>query len=106
MDDRMERWTVTSFDDAAARITLPPRERWIPPDRRAKASLPALLLTAVAVALTVGIALWLVAEGRIVPAAPSAKPATSSMIPLTPGASESETRGKVWSVPQGATFLG
>jgi hypothetical protein len=105
MDDKMEGWTVTSFDDAAARITLPPRERWLPADRRAKASLPALVLTAAAVALTVGIALWLVADGRIVPAAPSAKPAPPSMIPLTPGASEAETWGKVWSVSQGATVL-
>src|SRR5688500_1666409 len=105
MDDKMERWTVMSFDDAAARITLPPRDRWLPADRRAKASLPALVLTAAAVALTVGIALWLVADGRIVPAAPSAKPAPSNVIPLTPGASEAETWGKVWSVSQGATVL-
>jgi hypothetical protein len=108
MDDKMERWTVTSFDDAAAQVTLPPRERWLPADRRAKTSLPTLVLTAAAVALTVGIALWLVADGRIVPAAPSANPAPSNAIPLTPGtpgASEAQTWGKVWSISQGATIL-
>jgi hypothetical protein len=105
MDDKMERWTVTSFDDAVARITLPPRERWLPAGRRAKASLPVLVLTAAAILLTVGIALWLIEDSRIVPAAPSATPAAPTMIPLTPGASEAETWGKVWSVTQGVTVL-
>ena len=104
MDDKMERWTVTSFDDAAARIALPPRERWLPVDRRTRTSLPALVFTAAVVALTVGMALWLVAGGRIVPAAPSAKPAPSNVIPLTPGGTEAQTWGKVWSV-QDATVL-
>jgi hypothetical protein len=105
MDDKMEHWTVTAFDDAAARIALPPRERWLPVDRRTKASLPLMLLTAAALALTVGAALWLVADGRIIPAAPSAKPTPSNVIPLTPGGSEAQTWGKVWSVSQSAGVL-
>jgi hypothetical protein len=105
MDDKMEHWTVTAFDDAAARIALPPRERWLPVDRRTKASLPMMVLTAVALALTVGAALWLVADGRIIPAAPSAKPTPSNVIPLTPGGSEAQTWGKVWSVSRSAGVL-
>jgi hypothetical protein len=105
MDDKMEHWTVTSFDDAAARVALPPRERWLPADRRSKASVPAMVLTAAAIALTVGVALWLVADGRIVPAAPSARPTPSNIIPLTRGGTEAQTWGKVWSVSQGATVL-
>jgi hypothetical protein len=105
MDDKMERWTVTSFDDAAARIALPPRERWLPMDRRSRSSLPAMVLTASAIALTLGLALWLVVDGRIVPAAPSAKPTPSNLIRLAPGGSEAQTWGGVWSRSQGATVL-
>jgi hypothetical protein len=105
MDEKMEQRTVTSFDDAAARIALPPRARWLPVHRRSKSSLPAMVLTAAAIVLTAGVALWLVADGRIVPAAPSAKPAPSNLIRLAPGGSEAQTWGKVWSLSQGATVL-
>jgi hypothetical protein len=104
MDDRMERWTVTAFDDAAARIPLPPRERWLPRDRRGRTPFGAIALTAAAIALTIGAA-WLVMDGRIVPAAPSARPAPSGLIPLAPGGTEAQTWGKVWSVTTGATVL-
>lgn len=105
MDDKMERWTVTAFDDAAARITLPPRERWLPADRRPRSSWLAMAMTAAAVALVVGIALWLVADGRIVPASPSAKPTPSNLIRLAPGGTEAQTWGGVWSRSLGATVL-
>jgi hypothetical protein len=105
MDDKMEHWTVTSFDDATARIALPPRERWLPADRRTKTSLPMMVLTAAALALSVGVALWLVADGRITPAAPSAKPTPSNVIRLAPGGSEAQTWGKVWSLSQSAGVL-
>ncbi len=104
MDDRMERWTVVAFDDATAQVALPPRERWFP-ERRSRSSLPATALTVALVAIVVGAALWLVADGRIVPAAPSAKPAPSNLILLTPGGTEAQTWGKVWSVSMGATVL-
>jgi hypothetical protein len=105
MDDKMERWTVTAFDDAAARITLPPRGQWLPSDRRTRSSWPALALSAAVVALVVVAALWLVSDGRIVPAAPSAKPTPSNLIRLAPGGTEAQTWGKVWSVSAGATVL-
>lgn len=105
MDDKLEHWTVTAFDDAAARVALPPRERWLPVDRRTKASLPMMVLTAAALAMTVGAALWLVADGRIIPGASSAKPTPSSLMPLTPGGSEEQTWGKVWSLSRSAGVL-
>ena len=105
MDDKMERWTVTAFDDASARITLPPRERWLPADRRSRSSLPSTALSFALVAIVLGVALWLVADGRIVPAGPSAKPAPTNLIRLTPGGTEAQTWGKVWSVSMGATVL-
>ena len=105
MDDKMERWTVTAFDDATARITLPPRERWLPVDRRPRSSWLAMAMTAAVVALVVGAALWLVADGRIVPAAPSAKPTPSNVIRLAPGGTEAQTWGGVWSRAMGATVL-
>lgn len=104
MDDKLERWTVTSFDDAAARIALPPRERWLPADRRPGTSLPAIALSFALVAV-LGVALWLVAGGRIVPAAPSARPTPSNVIPLTPSGSGAQAWGRVWSLSQGATVL-
>jgi hypothetical protein len=105
MDDNMERWTVTAFDDAVARINLPPRERWLPSDRRTRSWLPALAISAAVVAMLVGAALWLVADGRFVPASPSAKPAPSNLIRLVPGGTEAQTWGGVWSRSMGATVL-
>ena len=105
MDDKMERWTVTAFDDAAVRITLPPRERWLPADRHPRSSWLPMAMTAAVVALVVGTALWLVADGRIVPAAPSAKPTPSNLILLAPGGTVAKTWGKVMSMSMGATVL-
>jgi hypothetical protein len=105
MDDKMERWTVTAFDDAAAQITLPPRERWLPAERRSRSSLPSTALSFALVAIVLGVALWLVADGRIVPAAPSAKPTPSNLIRLAPGGTEAQLWGKVWSMSMGATVL-
>jgi len=104
MDDKMERWTVTAFDDAVARITLPPRERWLP-ERRSRNALPATALTFGLAAIVLGVALWLVADGRIVPAAPSAKPTPSNLIRLAPGGTEAKAWGKVMSMSMGATVL-
>jgi hypothetical protein len=105
MDEKMERWTVTAFDDAAARITLPPRERWLPTDRHPRSSWLAMAMTAAVVALVIGTALWLGADGRIVPAAPSAKPTPSNLIRLAPGGTEAQTWGKVWTGSLGAAVL-
>jgi len=105
MDDKMERWTVTAFDDAAARIALPPRERWLPTDRRPRSSLPSTALSFALVAIVLAVALWLVADGRIVPAGPSAKPAPTNLIRLAPGGTEAQTWGAVWSRSMGATVL-
>ncbi|MEP6694583.1 MAG: DUF4367 domain-containing protein [Chloroflexota bacterium] len=104
MDDQMERWTVTAFDDASARIALPPRERWLPTDRRAPTSISTLALT-FAVVAAIAVALWLVADGRIIPATSSARPTPTGLIRLAPGGTEAQTWGKVWSVSQGATVL-
>ena len=105
MDDKRERWTVTSFDDAAARIALPPRERWLPTDRRSRSSLPSTALTFALVAIVLAVALWLVADGRIVSAGPSAKPAPTNLIRLAPGGTEAQTWGAVWSRSMGAAVL-
>jgi hypothetical protein len=105
MDDKMERWTVTAFDDAAARIALPPRDRWLPADRRSRSSLLLTQLTFALVAMVLGVALWLVADGRVVPASSSAKPAPSNVIRLVPGGTEAQTWGGVWSRSMGATVL-
>jgi len=104
MDDKMERWTVTAFDDAVARITLPPRERWLP-ERRSRSALPATALTFALAAIVLGVALWLVVDGRIVPAAPSAKPTPSNLIRLAPAGTEAQTWGKVWTDSLGAAVL-
>ena len=85
MDDKLELWTVTTFDDAAALIALPPHERWVPADRRQRSSAPLAALAAALVVFVFGAAVWLVADGRLVPAAPSAKPAPSNVIRLAPG---------------------
>lgn len=103
MDDRMERWTVTAFDDASALIALPPRERWLPADPRPTSRLRALALTAGVLALLFGVASWLVAEGRLVPAAPQPTPAGA--LPLVRGTSEPQTWGTVWSSSLGAAAL-
>jgi hypothetical protein len=105
MDDKLELWTVMTFDDAAARIALPPHERWIPADRRRKTSAPLAALAAALVVFVFGAAVWLVADGRLVPAAPTAKPAPSNLIRLAPGGTEAQTWGKVWSVATGVTVL-
>jgi hypothetical protein len=105
MDDRLERWTVMAFDDAAARIALPPREHWLPAQRRSSTSLATVALTAAVLALAVGAALWLVSDDRLVPAAPSAKPTPANLIRLAPGGTEAQTWGKVFSVSMGATVL-
>jgi hypothetical protein len=52
-----------------------------------------------------GGALWLIGEGRIVPAAPSVAPKPSGLIQLVAGGTEAETWGKVWSVSKGAMVL-
>ena len=105
MDDKLELWTVTTFDDAAALVALPPHERWVPADRRQRSSAPLAALAAALVVFVFGAAVWLVADGRLVPAAPSAKPAPSNVIRLAPGGTEAQTWGKVWSVSMGATVL-
>ena len=105
MDDKLELWMVTTFDDAAALVALPPHERWIPADRRPRSSAPLAALAAALVVLLLGAAVWLVADGRVVPAAPSAKPTPSNLIRLAPGGTEAQTWGKIWSVSMGITVL-
>jgi hypothetical protein len=104
MDERMERWLVTTFDDAVAQVALPPRAAWLP--KRAERRGHGWLMTfaAVAVIFVTGAVLGGLAGRDAFRAAAPAKP-SSPTATLVPGGSESETWGKVWSVSMGATVL-
>jgi hypothetical protein len=103
MKDEMELWTVRVFDDASARVQLPPRERWVPAEVERERATPVLVAAAIALLLAFGAALWLGFGDRLVPA--SSPKATPSGLLLAPGASEDSTWGGVYEHSLGATVL-
>ena len=104
MDDEMQLWTVRAFDDASARVPLPPRERWVPTETHREHAGPVLLLAAIAIIFAFGVALWVGFGDRLVPAS-SAKPIPPGGMILLPGSSESSTWGSVYEHSLGATVL-
>lgn len=101
MHEDLQLWTVRAFDDASARIALPPVERWVPRERRTM-EVPLTAYAVIAAALLVGVVVFSGLADRIVPAAPRPTPSGYSM---TPGASEAETWGNVWSASGHAAVL-
>ena len=104
MDDEMEIWTVRAFDDASARVALPPRDRWVPTKVQRSDAAPVLAAAAIAVVVIFGVAWWLGSGDRFVPAS-SAKPIPPGGMVLLPGSSESSTWGGVYEHSLGATVL-
>jgi hypothetical protein len=102
MDDELQLWTVRVFDDAAGRIPLPPRERWIPLERSRPVRPPLALIWVAAAAVALALIVASGLPGRIVPAAPRATP---SPLVLVPAQSEDETWGKAWAVSRAAQVL-
>jgi hypothetical protein len=103
MNDEMEIWTVRAFDDASARVQLPPRERWVPAEVQRDHAAPVLAAATIAVLLALGVALWLGFSDRLVPAS-SPKPSSVGLL-LVPGTSEDSTWGSVYEHSLGATVL-
>jgi hypothetical protein len=66
MDEDLQLWTVRAFDDASARVALPPVERWVPQDRAKEFRLTAFAV--IAAALLVGVVLVSGVTDRVVPA--------------------------------------
>lgn len=104
MDEDLQLWTVRAFDDASARVPLPPRDRWVATEVQRDHPGPVLAVAALAIVLALGIALWLGFGDRLVPAS-SAKPIPAGGMLLLPGSSESSTWGGVYEHSLGATVL-
>jgi hypothetical protein len=103
-NDDMQLWTVRAFDDASARVPLPPRDRWVPTEVQRDHAGPVLAVAALAILLALSIALWLGFGDRLVPSS-SAKPIPPGGMVLIPGSSESSTWGGVYEHSLGATVL-
>jgi hypothetical protein len=71
MDEDLQLWTVRAFDDAADRVTLPSRERWIPAARGPSRRDFPIFAVVVAGLVLLGIALWAAVPGRIDVGAPA-----------------------------------
>jgi hypothetical protein len=104
MDDEMEIWTVRAFDDAAARVALPPPDRWVPTKVQRSDAAPVLAAAAVALLMVLGVAWWLGSGDRFIPAS-SEKPIPPGGMVLVPGSSEASTWGGVYEHSLGATVL-
>ena len=103
MNDDLELWTVRAFDDAAARVPMPARERWVPEHARSDGRPLSFAFVAVVAAIALGTALVLAQQGRIVPAF-GPKPTPSGYV-LLPGGTDAATWGTVWSLARGAQVL-
>ena len=103
-NDEMQLWTVRAFDDASARVALPPRDRWVPAEVQRERAAPVLAAATIAILVAFGVALWLGFSDRLVPAS-SAKPIPPGGMVLLPGSSESSTWGGVYEHSLGATVL-
>jgi hypothetical protein len=103
MNDEMEIWTVRAFDDASARVGLPPPERWVPTEVEREHAAPVLAAATIAVLLALGVIVWRGVGDRLVPAS-TPKPTASGLL-LVPGASEDSTWGGVYEHSLGATVL-
>jgi hypothetical protein len=104
MDDEMQLWTVRAFDDASSRVSLPPRDRWVPAEVHRERAAPVLAAAAIAILVAFGVALWFGFGDRLVPAS-SAKPIPPGGMILLPGSSESSSWGGVYEHSLGATVL-
>jgi DNA-directed RNA polymerase specialized sigma24 family protein len=105
-NEELDVLTVREFDDAAARVTLPPRDRWIPRDRtRTGRKVGATL--ALAALVLVGIVLIYAEPSRIgvgePPKTPS--PTFSRNDSGTPLPTEAEIWGGIWSQANGVAVL-
>ena len=104
--EEFERWGVHDFDDAAAQVTLPPRERWIPRVRTRTGTKVAATLALAALVL-VGIVLVFAEPSRLgvrePPATPS--PTFSRNDSGTPLPTETEIWGGLWSRANGVAVL-
>jgi len=104
--EELEHWTVHDFNDAAAQVTLPPRDRWIPRRRTRTGTKVAAALVLAALVL-VGIVLVFAEPSRRavgeLPATPS--PTFSRNDSGTPLPTEAEAWGGIWSEAMGVAVL-
>jgi DNA-directed RNA polymerase specialized sigma24 family protein len=104
--EELERWSAHDFDDAAAQVTLPPRERWIPRVRTRTGTKVAATLALAALVL-VGIVLVFAEPSRRavgeLPTTPS--PTFSRNDSGTPLPTEAEVWGGIWSEAKGVAVL-
>jgi RNA polymerase sigma-70 factor (ECF subfamily) len=106
MSEELERWTMREFDEAAVRITLPPRDRWIRQERKSSGTKAAAVLALAGLAL-VGILVFAEPSRtnfREPPATPA--PTTFSRNDSgTPLPTEAEVWGGIWSQAKGVAVL-
>ena len=106
MNEELERWAVRAFAEAAPRIPLPHRDRWIPEKlTRAGERLGAMLALAGVAALLVAVA---VVSGSAPPTGLGGQktlPPTATPIWDLTQLPESAQWGRVWSVSNGAAVL-
>jgi len=104
MDEDLQLWTVRAFDDAAARVALPARHRWIPRERTRAGGSGAILALAGVAALVLGAVLIFAGPRTGVGAPKSRAPTPYPTLDLTqlPGAAQ---WGSIWSVSNGFPVL-
>ncbi len=104
-NEELDLWIIRQFGDAAGRVALPPRERWIPRVRTRTGTKVAATL-ALAALLLVGIVLIAEPSRRAVgelPTTPS--PTFSRNDSGTPLPTETEIWGGLWSRANGVAVL-
>jgi DNA-directed RNA polymerase specialized sigma24 family protein len=106
MSEALEIWTIREFDDAAARVTLPPRDRWIPRGRTRTGTKVAAALALAALVL-VGIVLVFAEPSRMGVREPRATPSPtfSRNDSGTPLPTEAEIWGGIWTQANGIAVL-
>jgi DNA-directed RNA polymerase specialized sigma24 family protein len=106
MNDEFELWAVRAFDDAAPRIPLPRRDRWIPDKlTRAGEKLGAMLALAGVATLLVAVAVVDGSPARTGVGQPPNRPPTATPIWDLTQLPEAAQWGRVWSLSNGVAVL-
>jgi RNA polymerase sigma-70 factor (ECF subfamily) len=105
-NEELELRSTGEFDDASARVTLPPRDRWIPRGRTSTGTKVAAILALAALVL-VGIVLVFTEPSRmgVVESPKTPAPTFSRNDSGTPLPTEAEVWGGIWSQANGIAVL-